>query len=781
MQWVDEILPLELLNADARAATNVDLVQAAPYGLSGNGVRLGEWDNGYSTGPPPTFTVSHKDLLGRVVLGDSEYPQGYNAGHATWVGGIAVGSGLLTGAYGGTPFGHRGMAPQGTLVSYYFADWLGDYITAINTNHIDLATNSWGGFSSGPYTADNRGADQVITGLHGKRIPIVWAAGNSHGRDPVLYPHQVCFRDLDGNWMTFDDSYACIITLAAGKNTITVGATNSNDDSMPRWSSWGPTGDGRLKPEVVAPGCRVGGGVISTIPTDQYSAACGTSASAPVVSGSTMLLYERYRQVCSPTITPLPSTMKALISHGARDLDDSTPWYNRGPDFSSGYGQLDVKQAVDLVPFHVEDAVANGAAKTYQIQVAAQKNLKVTLAWDDPAAAPNSATALINDLDLELVDPQGVVHRPWVLDPNNPRTAAARGVDSLNVVEQVVVDNVTLAMAGTWTIRVKGTNVPEPSQRFSVVSELLKPCSSPTQADVWAADTASDTGVEPNGTLGYWSSDIRVQATPVHDGSSINPRVGQNNYVFVTVRNRGTATAKFARVFAYWGNASTALHWPFRWNQLGSVTAVDVAPGASTVVGPITWVPTGAGHYCLYARLVTSNDPTGPETSNTGHNIMKNNAIIMRNLTVVDNLAEGPTSSAFTARSGATAGRLNLRFRETTVRPDDSFFEHGRVVVNIGGLARHMKRRGIRTRGMVRTGKSHFRIVNPRNAAILGFPLAAHRAVKIGIRFNGTDIRPGDSYRYDVVQEHALKGGAGRPSASRRDRRIGGVGFELSG
>ena len=79
------------------------------------------------------------------------------------------------------------------------------------------------------------------------------------------------------------------------------------------------------------------------------------------------------------------------------------------------------------------------------------------------------------------------MHRPWLLDPTDPRAPATRGIDDLNVVEQVVVDNVTPAMAGTWTSRVRGTSVPQPSQPFSVVSELLKPCASSNQYDVWAA------------------------------------------------------------------------------------------------------------------------------------------------------------------------------------------------------------------------------------------------------------------------------------------------------
>ena len=84
--------------------------------------------------------------------------------------------------------------------------------------------------------------------------------------------------------------------------------------------------------------------------------------------------------------------------------------------------------------------------------------------------------------------------------------------------------------------------------------------------------------------------------------------------------DHNTLYADYARVFLYWADASTGLRWPNDWNQLAPQTAVQAPPGGSTVVGPIPWIPGATGNHSLYARMVTSNDPTGPETSNVGAN-----------------------------------------------------------------------------------------------------------------------------------------------------------------
>jgi Subtilase family len=769
VQWVEDVFEPKIFNDGARVATRVAQAQAAPYSLDGTGSVVGEWDGGHAIST--SNVVTHQDLAGRVTRGDTT-TAGFDA-HATHVAGTVLGSGALSASQGGSPLQWRGMAPAATLVAYDWNSFLSEYQAAIGTHNIDLSTNSWGFGSNGNYFANSRAVDQIVTGIYGKRLPIAWAAGNQRGGSP-----HACDQDLDANTSTNFDAFDCIIDPATAKNVITIGATNSNGDSMTAFSSWGPTNDGRLKPEIVAPGCQSSGdgGIKSTVPTNVYGISCGTSMATPVASGSAALLIQRFGQLCPTSASgggPLPSTLKALFVHGARDLDDTTAWYNRGPDFASGYGRLDLLRSVDLIPSHVEGSAAHQGVQTYQIVVTPQQDLKVTLAWDDEAAAPNASPALVNDLDLELVDPQNNVHLPWVLNPAAPSAAAVRGVDNRNVVEQVLVDNVAPALAGTWTIRVKGTNVPSLTQQFSLVSELLPTtsCAGPTPAaDIWGADTVNDTGAEPNPTNDpMWiSDDIRVRLAPA-DGPHQNAEFGQINYVFVTVRNSGTQTGPYAKVFLYWIDASTAVAWPTDWNQFGTGMAVNVPAGGSTVVGPIPWNPPGVGHYCLYARMITHHEPFGPETPDIFVNTKQWDQIIWRNVTIVDILSVKAEQYSFNVRNpGTEAAAFDLVFAEPREQQRQSFLERGQVFVDLGGpLYERWQRGGGKQRGLAPAGGTVFRVTEPR-ATLLGLQMRPRETFAVRMRFVGREVPRGSRYRFDVIQESAQ----GR-------KQVGGVSYVL--
>lgn len=471
--WVDNAPPPKVaLNDGARAAANVDSVQAG--GLDGTDVDLGIWDGG-------RVDDTHADLSGRVTVVDTGASLG---DHATHVAGTMAGDGSLSDSHGGSAQQWRGMAPGADVFSYDWNSPTTEHNGAINTYGIELSQNSWGngveeGNCSlyGDYTSWARDYDEIVTGVYTRSIPVVFAAGNERndgdcGMDPnPPYPN-----------------YANILPPGGtAKNTITVGATNSDDNSMTTFSSWGPVDDGRLKPDVVAPGDESGvAAITSTVPDafidNEPSLDCdgfgddfcypydemqGTSMAAPVVSGIGALLIEQYHTTYGTE--PLPSTVKALFIHTATDLDNGTSWYNPGPDYASGYGLVDAQAAVDAIVAQgvLEHHVANGETFSHTIELSQTvSSLKVTLVWDDPPAAVLADPTLVNNLDLELVEPNGTtIHYPWVLDPGNPSNNATTGVDSVNNVEQVYV---TDPVTGTWTARVKGTNVPDGPQNYSL-------------------------------------------------------------------------------------------------------------------------------------------------------------------------------------------------------------------------------------------------------------------------------------------------------------------------
>jgi hypothetical protein len=317
VRWIEEVPPPPVeLNDGSRANVQANAVQAPPYGLSGTNVVLGIWDGGY-------VDSTHDDFGSRVTFGDSATL----GDHATHVAGTMAGDGTLSEAKGGAPLQWRGMAPAAQIISFQWDNNITEHNAAINTYGIVLSQNSWGytinsypfGNCSlyGSYTYDAPEYDQIITGLYGQRINVVFAAGNERNDGDC---------HLTNGAPNFVN-YRCVGPPATAKNVISVGAINSDDNSMTTFSSWGPVDDGRIKPDLVAPGCEAGGeGFIkSTLPGDIYGSPgwCGTSMAAPAVSGCIGLLTEDYRASHSEE-NPLPSTVRGLLIHTAEDLDDGT-------------------------------------------------------------------------------------------------------------------------------------------------------------------------------------------------------------------------------------------------------------------------------------------------------------------------------------------------------------------------------------------------------------------------------------------------------------------------
>lgn len=465
VQWIEPPLPpMRPTNNTNRAVTQAEQVQAPPYSLDGSGVSVLVYDGG-------TASASHADFGGRLFVRDGS---GLSS-HATHVCGTIGGAGTLSGGL------YRGMAPAITIQSYGFefdgtgqflytnpGDIESNYRDAIDNHGAAIANNSIGtnlasnGLTcswEGDYGATSMLIDGIVAGSLGAPMRVVWAVGNERG---------------DGRCGT---AYRTIAPPSAAKNPVAVGAVNANDESMTGFSSWGPTDDGRLKPDVCAPGCQVGGdsGVTSTSNSGGYEVLCGTSMAAPTVTGGCSLILQDYRARFAERPLPRNSTLKALLAHNARDLG------NVGPDYRFGYGAVRIKDTIDFLrrDSFVEETLAAGEQKVYLVSVpAGAVALKATLAWDDPPAALNTTHQLVNDLDLLAVAPDGTtIHHPWRLDPDEPSAPAIRtGPDSINNIEQVVVD---APAAGLWQIRVNGFAVAAGPQVFSLcTSPDLRRCSS---------------------------------------------------------------------------------------------------------------------------------------------------------------------------------------------------------------------------------------------------------------------------------------------------------------
>jgi len=457
--WIAPPLPPPVpANDGIRQSANIDSVHAAPYLLTGSGAKAGIWDGGR--------VDAHDDFSGRLTIADGGSPV---SDHATHVAGTLAGSGARSAPYGGLPLQWRGAAPQGFIYSYdYYGDVPAEFGAAIGAHGIDLSSNSWvldvdqarwgNCYLYGDYDGYAPEFDEIVAGYFGKPIVLVIAAGNERN---------------DGDCgIDARSGYACMPPPATAKNAITVGAIHTNNSAMTSFSSYGPTDDGRVKPDLVAGGCQstYDYSIWSTWPGNGYGATfyCGTSMAAPAVAGTALLLFEAWRSEAAAhpgalSGAPFPSTIKALLLGSADDLG------NAGPDFRFGYGRMNAKRAVDFIRTStiVQDSLADGEVRTWTFPVpAGLPSIRVTLAWDDPAGVPLAARALVNDLDLALLSPGGSTFYPYVLDPGNPAAAATNGADHRNNVEQVAVLS---PQAGIWTARVAGTDVPVGArQRFSL-------------------------------------------------------------------------------------------------------------------------------------------------------------------------------------------------------------------------------------------------------------------------------------------------------------------------
>jgi hypothetical protein len=484
----------------ARTHVHADVVVIPPGHPTGQGVVVGIFDAAHAY-------TAHPDFGTRVVQGDAGT---YNPdGHPTMTAGMIGGDGsqsLNQGASSANQW--RGLAPVSLIRSYNFlnsgadhvADYLNDVTRAVQTDAVVVMNNSWGDsgcapFPYGSYAGRAPILDGVVTGSLGRPVTIVFSAGNERAGYPG--PNNTTLTNCITNATAPFANYTTLNHPKSAKNVIVVGAIDSLNGAMSDHSSWGPTLDGRIKPDVVASGQHNGtmNGGVSQItnpfgnptgnPNQQdyrvpyyklnstyvYGWFSETSCAAAIVSGGLALMIDDWRRKFTALGAPLPSTLRALLVHSARDLDDTTTWYNPGPDYASGYGLVQINETLQSLERGdaFQGSVDHQATVSCPVNVpAGTAQFKVTLAWDDPPAIENANPTLINDLDLVVTDPAGTRQFPWTLDPVNPTANAVRTKeDHVDNLEQVQVD---APLAGAWSVMVRGTNVPQGSQKFSLVS-----------------------------------------------------------------------------------------------------------------------------------------------------------------------------------------------------------------------------------------------------------------------------------------------------------------------
>ena len=496
-------------NANAAISTGADLLRPAPFSLTGSGVKIGLWDGG-------SALATHVEFGGRLVAMDGASV----IDHATHVAGTLAASGQDPAA--------RGMAGSATIASY---DWINDIsemtansaTSAGEAGKIYLSNHSynfvagwnylggavaweWNGLGTsatgtendfGMYNGQAREADTLA--WNAPYYLIFRAAGNDRTENPqngetialspggaaVVY-NSATHPAGDGNYRGGFDT---IGFSALGKNIITIGSVSdavsggqrsSSAAAVSRFSSWGPTDDGRIKPDVVANG----ESVYSTLgwSSTAYGYFSGTSMASPSVCGSASLLIELYARLY-PGQAMRASSLKGLLLHTADDLGQA------GPDYKYGWGLMNVRAAAEILrtgsevpaqPTLIESQLSSTVlSRTTPFAWDGVSPVRATLCWTDPAGnatttSESRTSRLVNNLNLKLISPSGSVHLPYVMPFVGTWTQASMdlpavtGTNNTDNVEQVYLAAPSPS-SGLWQAVVSVPGSLSSTQTFSLI------------------------------------------------------------------------------------------------------------------------------------------------------------------------------------------------------------------------------------------------------------------------------------------------------------------------
>ncbi|HEX7860906.1 MAG TPA: S8 family serine peptidase [Verrucomicrobiae bacterium] len=445
-------------------------------GFDGEGVSVAVPDSGLHFGEADGM---HVDLAGRVDAffhyGELEDASDEHS-HGTHVAGIIAGNG----AGGETDeFGYLyglGIAPKAHIVAQRMFDGLGGYhappsMAKLTTDAVragaDIGSNSWGEDTQGRYDIFAMEFDALVRD----------ADPETPGDQPFI---------LEFSAGNAGPGERTIGSPAVAKNVIATGASQNERydfliyagmDGMADFSSRGPCEDGRIKPDLAAPGTWIAS-LQSGAAGDEnawmgisplYMYQGGTSQAGPQVSGAAAVFVQYYRETFNAQ-TPSPALVKAALINSATDMDNSLSPSEGGTSFipnnDEGWGRVDLTELIgaDRKFDFTDQTTLLRTGQTFEkrlVLASSEIPLKITLAYTDVPGFPPAIPALVNDLDLEVISPSGTVFRGnQFIDGESVPNAPA--YDSINNVEGVHVE---FPEAGEYVVRIIGRKVIEDARR----------------------------------------------------------------------------------------------------------------------------------------------------------------------------------------------------------------------------------------------------------------------------------------------------------------------------
>ena len=562
-----------------------------------------------------------------------------------------------------------------------------------------VSNNSWGtsGLSSwGTYSTRAQQYDAVVrdasTSPGNQQMVEVFAAGNDGEGNPAA-----------GNPPDPNEGYGTIMAEATAKNVITVGAAegvrasgsdgcgvpdagaNSANDIID-FSSRGPTDDGRLKPDLVAPGTHVSGarprhgaytgnGTCTPFFGGFYSLVSGSSQAAPQVAGAAALVRHWYKR--TEGLDPSPALTKALLLNTATDLaggdNGKGATIAPGPNTDQGWGRVNLGSAFDSTAREYRDQVpadtfttsGQSVLRTYKA-LDPGRPVKVTLVWTDAPGATTGA-AWVNNLDLE-VEAGGHRYLGNVFAGAFSRTGGA--ADTRNNVESVylpagLADRLAVTVKG---LQITGDGVPgdadSTDQDFALV--VSNAGDQPAPVLVHSSTTLADPG--PGGDADFtFESDEEIALTE-------------------QVRNAGTLGATGLAATLTPGGGLTATQASSAYPDLPPGAAGSNAPpfeaelpnAAACGVDAPAMLDITTTTPAVETHRISLSLPTGETGAPLDHNASS------LPLGIPDDSAAGVSSSVFVPERGRIKD-LNVRLPGTVAVPAIEHDFLGDVVIDLIG------------------------------------------------------------------------------------------------
>lgn len=713
VSWVESYTRPRLWNnvATGPSMMNVSNVWSG-LGLTGAGQTVAVCDTGLDTGNPGTI---HQDFAGRVT-GFGWTSNGYHVtnswadtdAHGTHVSGSVLGSGAMSsGLYKGPAYGAnllmQGAQEDLTGIPYYLATLFRQAFT----NGARIHSDSWGYDDYGYYNSDSRQVDQFV--WSNRTFLILVAAGNS-GTDSntvsgVIEPMSVAspataknclsvgaaetYRTSGGySTYTWGNTWSKDYPAAPIKNDYISRPMSNNVQGLAAFSSRGPCNDGRIKPDLVAPGTDIistrsrrssdtGWGTVSG--NTNYIYMGGTSMATPLMAGAAALA-RQWVTTSGGVTNPTAALLKALLIAGARDMTPGQ--YLAGahqeifprPDKSQGWGHVNLQASLQpptnqFMALIDTNSLTTGQTNTftYAVSVASTNPFSATMVYADYWGTVGSGKQLVNDLDLTVQKPSGTT-----VHPNNLGKP-----DATNNVELV-----TLAAdeVGVYTVRVAGRNVPSGgNQPYALVVRGPKQDEAPSAPTfgpnpgplvVTAGDlldfTVTAVG-NPPPVIALKSTTAAADSYDVENGYCIYQPplgdVGTRTFTFTASNTQGVATQVVsitvqtpppAAPSAIWASATNITDLTVAWSAVAGAASyrLDVSPNQNFATGG------GGGGGANIAENIQNWMPHGSYGSWT-QSIAAGN-VIMADCIVATNAAASGVGSVGRIQLKASTGVVEL-------------------------------------------------------------------------------------------------------------------------